>query len=183
MREDELEDKTICYRCKDSMYVVKNGKIKGRQRFLCQQCKKNFYIDTAFTKNDKCRRAIILYLEGLDNSEIARRLKANRATIDRWIEKYVGKELKLIRNHRPLGNPELESIHMVRKTAEKESLNKIGKKKKWYKKIDFDKGFSVIEQEKSTYIQVLNDSTEKNNEYKVTMTENKKRWWEESSEA
>ncbi|MDH6355373.1 transposase-like protein [Dysgonomonas sp. PH5-45] len=156
-----MKKSVICVYCQKSISCVKNGVIKGKQRYRCQECKKNFYVDITIAKIDKRRYAIILYLEGLDYSKIAKILNSDRLTVERWIEKYGGENLKLIRNHRPVDSENIEGIYMARRDYNPE--------KSKYKLQPFRKGLSIIERESKTHFQVLDGELTKTEDYIITI--------------
>lgn len=156
-----MKRNVTCAYCQNSLFCVKNGVVNGKQRYLCQKCEKNFYVDTTIAKIDKRRYAIILYLEGLDYSKIAKTLNSDRLTVERWIEKYGGENLKLIRNHRPVDSENIEGIYLVQEDLKSE--------KSKYKLQPFRKGFSIIERESKTHLQVLDGGLTEPNDYIITI--------------
>lgn len=148
MKDSEIKDEMLkCPFCEDES-IVKNGIIKykggGRQRFLCKSCGQNFYPDFSLLKIDKCRQAIIMYLEGLDYTEIGKILKVDRYTVRAWIKKY-GKDLDDIRNKRIIESGRIEEIHAVI----------INNNNKSNKPVAISAGFTIIEKEDKTHLAFL----------------------------
>jgi transposase-like protein len=71
-----------CSKCQ-SERSVKNGIIRGNQRYKCKECGNNFSIDYAqVAEKDKKRRfGLSMYLEGLGFHSIARLLNVSHVTV------------------------------------------------------------------------------------------------------
>ena len=87
-----------CPRCK-SESNVKNGIVRGNQRYKCNDCGYNYTFDYSyFAEKEKKRRfGLSMYLEGLGFHSIGRLLNVSHVTVMNWVKKY-GSELKQIRN-------------------------------------------------------------------------------------
>lgn len=75
-----------CPKCRDTA-AVKNGIIKGKQRYKCKGCGCNY------TQSNRCRiplekreEAINLYLEGVGFRGISRLTGVSPATVMRWVK-------------------------------------------------------------------------------------------------
>ena len=81
-----------CPKCQ-SKDVVKDGKVWGKQRYKCKECK---YKHTRTEKRGKpeavVNTAIILYIMGLSMNAIGRLLKVSTPAVLYWIKK-AGKQL------------------------------------------------------------------------------------------
>ncbi|MES2477788.1 MAG: hypothetical protein V4561_01785 [Bacteroidota bacterium] len=86
-----------CPNC-NSRFYVKNGIIKGVQRYKCKNCKYNFTVEQKSTAIDfyKKRIALILYLEGVKVHQIAHLLEVSHVSILKWVKKY-GNNLAALR--------------------------------------------------------------------------------------
>jgi len=130
--------------------IVKNGVIKykgkERQRYLCNDCKSNFYPIFTESKIDKCRQAIIMYLEGVNIKEIGDLLKVDRGTVQVWINK-CGNSISLesIRNRRRVNTTKIEGVFTI-------SIKKDTKDPFAQKHLD---SFSIIEKSDRTYLSFL----------------------------
>ncbi|MES2139242.1 MAG: helix-turn-helix domain-containing protein [Bacteroidota bacterium] len=95
-----MKKNMICPIC-DSENTVKNGIVKGRQRFLCKKnhAGGNFTVKRKSTSasESQIRLALIMYLLGLSPYDIADKFNKSYPTIKKWIKNY-GNELKRIRN-------------------------------------------------------------------------------------
>ncbi|WP_373802074.1 IS1 family transposase [Bacteroides heparinolyticus] len=100
-----------CPKCKSEL-KVKNGVIKGVQRYKCKDCNCNYTVSfqQQSEKEKKRRFALSLYLEGLGFHSIGRLLGVSHVSVLNWVRKY-GRELTSIRNPRPVKIMELDEIH------------------------------------------------------------------------
>jgi transposase-like protein len=101
----------ICPKCKSS-HKVKNGIVRGLQRYKCSECRFNYTLsyERVSEKEKKRRFGLALYLEGLGFHSIARLLKVSHVTVINWVRKYAG-ELSMIRNSKPVRVMELDEMH------------------------------------------------------------------------
>lgn len=101
----------MCPKCQ-SENRVKNGVLKGRQRFKCKNCGCNYtltYQENA-EKEKKRRFALSMYLEGLGFHSIGRLLGVSHASVINWVRKY-GQNLSKIKSSKPLKIIELDELH------------------------------------------------------------------------
>ena len=77
-----------CKKCSSEL-VIKNGKVRNKQRYKCKACNLNFVDgDQRKEKNlDKKRMAIHLYLEGMGLRSTGQVLDVHNVTILNWIRK------------------------------------------------------------------------------------------------
>lgn len=78
-----------CPKCKER-YIVKSGKVKGRQRYKCNNC--NYYF-TVLKKGKNIDpyfviKALQLYLEGVTFREIERILGVSHVSVMNWVRRY-----------------------------------------------------------------------------------------------
>ena len=76
-----------CSKCK-SERSVKNGFMKGSQRYKCKECGCNYTVDYSIVaeKEKKRRFGLSLYLEGLGFHSIGRLLNVTHAAAMNWIK-------------------------------------------------------------------------------------------------
>lgn len=98
-----------CPNC-NSQKIVKNGFVKEKQRYRCNDCKKNFRPSEPISYN-KEKQAIQLYLEGLSPKWIAKLSKdiVTDVTIRNWVDKF-GENPKMLRKN---GKEELHTVKSV----------------------------------------------------------------------
>lgn len=115
----EKEENDQCPRCK-SLNTVKNGKIgkKKKQRYKCNACGENFFLDVTNRKVDIRRYAVILYLEGMNCTDIGRKLNICEDSVQRWISP-MREHLDKLKNKR---KPEINIIieHLTRTRNKKD---------------------------------------------------------------
>ena len=100
-----------CPKCKFEK-SVKNGIIRGAQRFKCKECGYNYTVgyEQVSEKEKKRRFGLSMYLEGLGFHSIGRLLQVSHVTVMNWVRKY-GSELSSIRNQKPVRIMELDEMH------------------------------------------------------------------------
>jgi transposase-like protein len=100
-----------CSKCK-SEHSVKNGFMKGVQRYKCKDCGCNYTVDYSIIaeKEKKRRFGLSMYLEGLGFHSIGRLLNVTHVTVMNWIKKY-GSELSSVRNPKPVRVMEMDELH------------------------------------------------------------------------
>ena len=101
-----------CPRCK-SNDKVKNGIIKGVQRYRCKECEYNFTVEkrSGEYSNDIKRKALQLYLEGLGFRSIGRILTVSNVSVLNWIKEF-GKEIKDLQSDgKTVEYAELDEMH------------------------------------------------------------------------
>lgn len=100
-----------CPKCKSDR-KVKNGVLKGVQRFKCKNCGFNFTVEYKSTSKpiDTKKFGLMLYLEGLGFQSIARLLNVSHVAVIKWIKKY-GEQLKELKSDKPVKIIELDEMH------------------------------------------------------------------------
>jgi transposase len=75
-----------CPKCKSGSHV-RNGLIKGRQRFKCRGCGCNYTAGygQVLEKEKKRRFGLSMYLEGLGFHSIGRLLDVSHVTVMNWV--------------------------------------------------------------------------------------------------
>jgi len=113
-----------CPKCQ-SEHNVKNGIVRGVQRYKCKKCSNNFSIDYSqvVEKERKRRFGLAMYLEGLGFHSIARLLNVSHVSVMNWVKKY-GSELSKIRNPKPVQVMELDEMHSY--VRSKKTINGFG---------------------------------------------------------
>jgi len=78
-----------CPKCSSKIYC-KDGKVQGRQRYLCKECKYRYTVRPRSGTGDKTvrRQALELYWEGLGFRSIGRILKFSNVSILNWIREF-----------------------------------------------------------------------------------------------
>ena len=99
-----------CSRC-TSENKVKNGFVKGRQRYRCKDCGNNYSVEQKSTAKQPWERrmGLMMYLEGLGFNSIARLLGVSHVAVIKWIKKY-GSQLKEIKNENPVEVIEIDEM-------------------------------------------------------------------------
>ena len=99
-----------CPKC-NSEHHVKNGKIKGVQRYRCKKCGYNY--TTERRSNEKPtsvkRQVLHLYLEGMTHGAISRLLNESYQNVKNWIEKY-GEEFNRIKSEGEISEIQVTEI-------------------------------------------------------------------------
>lgn len=92
-------------RCKD-------GVVKGRQRYLCKECRYRYTVNRRAGTSDPAvrRQALQLYLEGLGLRSIGRILKFSHVAVLKWIRTF-GQPLEAIKREEPIEVMELDEMH------------------------------------------------------------------------
>src|SRR3954471_10495149 len=77
-----------CQRCGGEEHV-KNGLMRGKQRYLCQGCGLNF-TDTPTRGKPLARKAaaVLLYVSGLSMNRTAKLLGVSTPTVQAWLEQF-----------------------------------------------------------------------------------------------
>ena len=90
----------------------KDGRVSGRQRYLCKDCNHRYTVAQRSGTGDKAikRQALELYLEGLGFRSIGRLLGFSNVTILNWIRTF-GKQLDAIKNDNPVQVIEMDEMH------------------------------------------------------------------------
>jgi transposase len=77
-----------CKRCGSERYV-KNGLMRGKQRYLCKECGLAFTETPARGKPLALKAAaVLLYVSGLSMNRIAKLLGVSTPTIQAWLEQF-----------------------------------------------------------------------------------------------
>ena len=100
-----------CKHCKGSK-TKKNGKSKGKQRYLCLECGRSFS-DTPpmFTEQDK-RRAIMMYLNNCGVRKIALFIGCSHTSVVNWIRQAKRNLDKTLENFEPNYSEAADIIEM-----------------------------------------------------------------------
>jgi transposase-like protein len=85
-----------CPKCSQGDYV-KDGIVKGRQRYQCKHCKYRYTVEQIGKPNALKKLAIELYLEGLGFRSIERILGVSNVTVMNWV-RALGKKVEEYRN-------------------------------------------------------------------------------------
>ena len=112
----------ICKYC-DSTHVVKNGKVRGKQSYLCKNCGHRIVNPKSFpnmkTEARVISTAIDLYYEGLSVRKVANQIKkifgvqSSQVSVWNWILKYS----KFVTDFVEAFKPQLVGIYKVDETA------------------------------------------------------------------
>ena len=81
-----------CPKCK-SKESVKDGIVKGRQRYQCKHCKYRYTVEQRGKPNSLKKQALQMYLEGLGFRSIERILKVSNVSVLNWIKSF-GKQIE-----------------------------------------------------------------------------------------
>ena len=101
-----------CAKC-NSDEKIKNGILKGVQRYKCKKCGYNYTVEKRsgeYSKEIK-RKALQLYLEGLGFRSIGRVLDVSNVSILNWIRDFGGKVKELQVNNCSVKFAELDEMH------------------------------------------------------------------------
>ena len=82
-----------CKKCK-TQKVVKNGLRKGKQCYLCRECRHQFTSETGWHTPQEEKAAVLLYCLGLSFTAVAQVLFVHPSTIMRWVRKYAKENCK-----------------------------------------------------------------------------------------
>lgn len=100
-----------CPQCQSSR-IIKDGIVKGKQRYLCKDCQ---YRHTVQQRWNACpkevkRLALTMYMEGLGFNSIGRILKVSHVAVMNWIRFY-GEQLKALQSSEPMKITEMDEMH------------------------------------------------------------------------
>ncbi|MFK8300197.1 IS1 family transposase [Capnocytophaga canimorsus] len=100
-----------CPICK-SKNKIKNGIIKGVQRYKCKDCGRNYTVAHKSTAKlpSQRRLGLMMYLEGLSFHSIGRILGVSHVAVMNWVKKY-GSQLEEIKNEKPISVVEIDELH------------------------------------------------------------------------
>jgi len=99
----------ICPKC-SSEKCVKDGIIKGRQRYRCKSCTFRHTVQHRGKSPYVKRQALELYLEGLGFRSIGRFLKCSHVAAYNWIKSF-GEAAKELRSDSALEVVEMDEMH------------------------------------------------------------------------
>ncbi len=83
------DNKIKCPRC-NSDWIIKSGRVKGKQRYNCKDCNYFFTVNKLGKRLDNYYvvKALQLYLQGLGYREIERILGISHVTVMKWVKQY-----------------------------------------------------------------------------------------------
>ena len=100
-----------CLKC-SSEAIVKNGHMKGLQRYKCKQCAYQFTQETPRGKPMKDKiLAIILYLSGLSMNMIAQIVGVSTQSVMRWIKLFYAKYAEIPTPDGNIQEIEIDEMH------------------------------------------------------------------------
>ncbi|WP_457625645.1 transposase [Persephonella sp.] len=82
-----LKHNVTCPNCGASR-CIKNGRVNGKQTYLCKECFSRFSTDRVrkrYSKEIK-KQAVLMYRDGFTLTEISKRLNIKVQTIHYWIK-------------------------------------------------------------------------------------------------
>lgn len=100
-----------CPKCSSAIYC-KDGKVQGRQRYLCAGCKYRYTVKQRSGTGDTAirRQALELYLEGLGFRSIGRILHFSNVAILNWIRAF-GEHLPALKSGATVQVMEMDEMH------------------------------------------------------------------------
>ncbi len=98
-----------CPKC-GSQHCVKDGIVKGKQRYQCKTCHYRHTVRYRGANNDVKRQALELYLEGLGFRSIGRFLKYSHVAVYNWIKSY-GAGIEELRSDSGVEVVEMDEMH------------------------------------------------------------------------
>ena len=99
-----------CPRCKGTS-KVKDGVIKGKQRYKCKECNFRYTSEDKTEKRNALKRqSLELYLEGLGFRSIGRFLKISHVSVYNWIKSY-GEKIDNLRKKESSKIVEIDELH------------------------------------------------------------------------
>jgi len=91
-RPRKLNPDLPCPFC-NSDHVVKDGKFRGRERYLCGSCNRHFLIDAKHPyPKEKVEEALRMYSNGMSMRGIARVLGVPLSAVFKWVRRHGKKE-------------------------------------------------------------------------------------------
>lgn len=104
-----------CPNC-ESTAIRKDGKIRGKQRYLCKRCDYRFTVQHTGKPINKKREALLMYLLGYDYRTIAGIIKVSHVTVFKWIKEF-GPSISMIRmdKQKPVSFLDIEAYQKGRK--------------------------------------------------------------------
>lgn len=76
-----------CQKCQSENHV-KDGIVKGKQRFICKECKYRYTVEYKGKSKEIKRLALHLYVEGWGFRSIARIVKVSNVAVLKWIKAF-----------------------------------------------------------------------------------------------
>jgi len=98
-----------CSKC-EGVNCVKDGVVKGRQRYLCKACGYRHTVRFRGKSPALKRQALELYLEGLGFRSIGRLLKCSHVAVYHWIKAY-GESIDTLRSASGVDIIEMDAMH------------------------------------------------------------------------
>ena len=99
-----------CPKCNSGKHV-KDGIVKGKQRYFCKECKYRYTVKHLGKPIELKKAALYLYLEGLGFRSIERFLKVSNVSVMNWIKGF-GKEIESLRKtDRTIEIVEMDELH------------------------------------------------------------------------
>ena len=98
-----------CPKCRTN-YCVKDGIVKGRQRYQCKTCRYRHTVQHRGASPVIKRQALELYLEGLGFRSIGRFLKCSHVAVYNWIKSY-GAAVQELRSDLDVEVVEMDELH------------------------------------------------------------------------
>ena len=98
-----------CPKCSNSR-CVKDGIIKGRQRYLCKDCKYRHTVAHVGKSPAVKRQALQLYLEGLGFRDIGRFLDCSHVSVYKWIKAF-GEGAQALQSDSTVEVVEMDEMH------------------------------------------------------------------------
>ena len=89
-----------CKNCQ-STNTKKNGNNCGKQRYLCKECNKTFFVESPKYTNDDKRRAILMYLNNCGVRKTALFVGCSRTTVPNWVRQAKRELDKIIKDYEP----------------------------------------------------------------------------------
>ena len=101
-----------CPKC-GSETRIKNGIVKGRQRYQCKECGNNYTVEKRSGEYSDAtkKNALHLYLEGLGFRSIGRYLNVSNVTVLNWIKQFGIKEKDVQSKANPIEYVEIDEMH------------------------------------------------------------------------
>ena len=98
-----------CPKC-CSQHCVKDGIVKGKQRYRCKACCYRHTVRYRGVNPEVKRQALELYLEGLGFRSIGRFLKYSHVAVYNWIKGY-GESIQKLRSSSGVEVVEMDELH------------------------------------------------------------------------
>lgn len=106
----QIYKKMKCPKCQSQNYV-KDGIVKGKQRFLCKECKYRYTVEYKGKPIEIKRMALHLYLEGLGFRSISRIINVSNVSVLKWIKAF-GQEIERIqKEEKQIEVVEMDELH------------------------------------------------------------------------